>query len=146
MRLKSACAVPDRISCSARTTAEVIDVLNFTPRRSNALKKFETTPRWRKWVLPSAASGREERCILAKLPLHEQCSSAVYGKPEVTDGEKEGGSAINAGQRRPRSLSCACAVDAGGMNKGRLFLSSLFIHPRIMNHEVEFRAGKEERA
>ena len=37
------------------------------------------------------ASGREERCILAKLPLHEQCSSAVYGKPEVTEGLKEGG-------------------------------------------------------
>ena len=43
-------------------------------------------------------------------------------------------------------LAARAAVDAGGMNKGRLFLSSLFIHPRIMNHEVEFRAGKEERA
>ena len=89
------------------------------------------------------AREREERCILAKLPLHEQCSSAVYGKPEVTEGRTERrkeGAQLTQGNG-DLVLFAARAVDAGGMNKGRLFLSSLFIHPRIMNHEVEFRAG-----
>ena len=138
--------MPDRISCSARTTAEVIDVLNFTPRRSNALKKFETTPRWRKWA-PS-----EQQSELEGGEVHISQTAAARAMQQRclwqtrSDGGTEGGRAQLTQGNGDLVLLPARAVDAGGMNKGRLFLSSLFIHPRIMNHEVEFRAGKEERA